>query len=71
MATNAPALEIIKLWPSKFLEGDLPGYEGPTQRLITLAENHPEDDVFAIDDQGVQWLKSHVAHGIAAYLRET
>jgi len=71
MATNAPALEFIKLWPSKFLEGDLPGYEAPTQRLITLAENHPEDDVFAIDDQGVQWLKSHVAHGVAAYLRET
>ncbi len=71
MAMNAPALEIITLWPSKFLEGDLPGHEAPTQRLITLAESHPEDGVFAIDDPGVHWLKSHVAHGVEAYLRET
>ncbi len=70
MAMNAPALEIIKLWPSMFLEKDLPGHEAPTQRLITLAESHPEDGVFAIDDPGVQWLKSQVAHGVAAYLRE-
>ncbi len=71
MAMNAPAIEIIKLWPSMFLEKDLPGHEAPTQRLITLAESHPEDGVFAIDDPGIQWLKSQVAHGVAAYLRET
>ena len=68
---NAPALEIIKLWPSVFLEKDLPGYEAPTRRLIALAESHPEDGVFAIDDPGVQWLKSQVAHAVAAYLHET
>ncbi len=37
MTMNAPALEIIKLWPSVFLEADLPGYEAPTQRVIALA----------------------------------
>ncbi len=42
MTMNAPALEIIKLWPSVFLEADLPGYEAPTQRVIALAESHPE-----------------------------
>ena len=71
MAMKAPALEFIKLWPSVFLEADLPGYEAPTQRLIALAERHPGDGVFAIDDPGVHWLKSQVAHGVAAYLRET
>lgn len=71
MAMNAPALEIIKLWPSVFLEKDLPGYEAPTQRLLALAESHPGDGVFAIDDPGVVWLKSQVAHAVAAYLHET
>ncbi len=71
MATNAPALEIIKLWPSVFLEADLPGYEAPTGRLMALAESHPGDGVFAMDDPGVQWLKRQVAHGVAAYFRET
>jgi hypothetical protein len=71
MAMKAPALEFIKLWPSVFLEADVPGYEAPTQRLIALAERHPGEGVFAIDDPGVHWLKSQVAHGVAAYLRET
>jgi hypothetical protein len=71
MVTNAPALEVIRLWPSVFLEADLPDYQAPAQRLMALAESHPGDGVFAMDDAGVQWLKSQVAHGVAAYLRET
>jgi hypothetical protein len=71
MAMNAHALEIIKLWPSVFLEKELPGYQAPTQRLIALAESRPGDGVFAIDDPGVQWLKSQVAHAVGAYLHET
>ena len=71
MTAKAPGLEIIKLWPSVFLEADLPGYEAPTQRLIALAESRPGDGVFAIDDPGVQWLKSQIAHAVGAHLRET
>jgi len=62
-------LEIIRLWPSIFLEADLPGYEAPTQRLIALAESRPGDGVFAIEDPGVAWLKDHLAHAVGAYLQ--
>ena len=71
MATEAPALEIIKLWPSIFLEKDLPDYEAPTRRLTALAESRSADGVFAIDDPGVHWLKSQLGHALGAYLRET
>ena len=71
MATQAPAIEIIKLWPSVFLEVELPDYEVPTQRLIALAETRPGDAVFAIDDPGVEWLKRQVAHAVGAYLHKT
>jgi hypothetical protein len=71
MATKTLDLEIIKLWPSIFLEADLPGHEEPTQRLIALAESRSDDGVFAIDDPGVQWLKLQVAHAVGKYLNKT
>ncbi len=64
-------LEIIKLWPSVFLEGHLPGHEAATEQLIALAESRPGDAVFAIDDPGVQWLKDQLAHAVGAYLHRT
>jgi len=70
MATRVPGLEIIKLWPSVFLEVDLPDYETPTQRLIALAGNQVGEGVFAIDNPGVQWLKRHVAHAVGSYLHK-
>jgi hypothetical protein len=71
MSTKVAGLEIIKLWPSIFLEKDLPDHEAPTRQLIALAESRPGDGVFAIDDAGVEWLKGQVAQAIGAYLHET
>ena len=71
MTTQAPALEISKLWSSVFFEADLPDYEAPTQQLIALAESRPGDGVFAIDDLGVVWLKAQIAHAVGAYLHRT
>lgn len=71
METNGPAVELIKLWPSIFLEQDLPGHEAPTRRLIDLAAQRGDEGVFAIDDPAVQWLKSQVAHGVGMYLRRS
>lgn len=71
MSPQSPELEIIKLWPSIFLESDLPGYEAPTQRLMALAESRPGEGVFSIDDPGVEWLKQQLAHGVGAYLHRT
>jgi hypothetical protein len=64
-------LEIIKLWPSVFLESHLPAHEDATRRLIALAESRPGDAVFAIDDPGVAWLKDQLAHAVDAYLHRT
>jgi hypothetical protein len=71
MAAQLPGLEIIKLWPSIFLEADLPDYEAPTERLIALAESRGGEGVFAIDDPCVEWLKRQVAHAVASYLQKT
>lgn len=71
MSPESPGLEIIKLWPSIFLECDLPGYEAPTQRLMALAESRSGEGVFAIDDPGVEWLKGQLAHAVGAYLHRT
>jgi hypothetical protein len=66
--TRASAVEIISLWPSLFLEADLPGFAAPTERLIALAATRGDDGVFSIDDPGVDWLKRQIAHGVGAYL---
>lgn len=71
MSVEVPGLEIIRLWPSVFLEKDLPDHEAPTRALIALAEARPGGGVFAIDDASVAWLKGHVAQAVAAYQRET
>ena len=71
MDTNAAELEIIKLWPSIFLERDLADHEAPTRGLIALAESRSDDDVFVIDDPGVEWLKNQIAQAVNAYLDET
>ena len=69
MSEEIPELEIIRLWPSVFLECDLPGFEAPTQRLMALAESRSEEGVFAIDDSGVAWLKDQLARAVSAYLQ--
>jgi hypothetical protein len=66
--TRPSAVEIITLWPSLFLEADLPDYAAPTNRLIALATTRRDEGVFAIDDPGVAWLKRQIAHGVGAYL---
>lgn len=71
MASKTPGFEIIKLWPSVFLETDLPDYETPTRQLIALAGKHAGDVVFAIDDPGVEWLKGHLSRAVSAYLQYT
>ena len=48
MSASVTGLEIIKLWPSVFLERDLPGHEEATRALIALAETRPDAGVFAI-----------------------
>ena len=69
MSEENPELEIIRLWPSVFLECDVPGYEAPTQRFMALAESRSEEGVFAIDDPGVAWLKDQLARAVVAYLQ--
>lgn len=71
MVTKAPGLEIIKLWPSVFLEIDLPDYERPAQQLIALAGTHAGDGVFTIDDPCIEWLRDHLARAVTAYLQRT
>jgi len=71
MAPKVPGIEFIRLWPSVFLETDLPDYETPTRRLIELAGTHAGDAVFAIDDPCVEWLKGHLSGAISAYLQHT
>jgi hypothetical protein len=69
MSEENPELEIVRLWPSVFLECDLPGFEAPTQRLMALAERRSEEGVFAIDDPGVAWLKDQLARGVGAFIQ--
>lgn len=68
MENPAPNVEIITLWPSLFLEADIPDHGPSTERLIDLATHRRDEGVFAIDDPGVAWLKRQIAHGVHAYL---
>lgn len=71
MSIGTPDLEIVKLWPSSFLDQALPDHEAPTHRLAELAAERASDAVFSIEDPSVEWLKAHVAHGIGAHLLKT
>lgn len=62
-------VELITLWPSLFLEADLPRHEDSTRRLIALARREPDAGVFAIDDPAIPWLEAQVARGVRAYLQ--
>ncbi|MDX1433126.1 MAG: hypothetical protein R3286_11830, partial [Gammaproteobacteria bacterium] len=61
-------LELIELWPTLILSQPLPRHEAHTERLAALAREHAGEGVFAVADASVDWLKTHVAHGVNAYL---
>jgi len=71
MSIGTPELEIVKLWPSTLLDQPLPEHQAWTRRLAELAEEQPSESVFAIEDESVEWLKAHLAHGIGAFLLKT
>lgn len=70
MVEGVPGLELLQLWPNMFLQQSLPDCEEPTRRLEALARERPDEDVFSIDDAGVEWLKSNIVYGVSAYLKE-
>jgi len=47
----------------------LPDHDGPDRALLRMAAAEaPPDDLFAVDDEAVRWLKGHVDDAIAAWL---
>lgn len=65
------AIELLTLWPTFFLKQALSDFELHNQRLSSLAHAKPMANVFEISDGSVEWLKSHVAQGIDAFLRKS
>lgn len=61
--------EFVELWPSAFLIQPLPDCQQPNTRLSELAISHSSQGVFGIKDAAIDWLRTHVAHGISQYLR--
>lgn len=62
-------IEVISLWPSLFLEADLPDHEAHTRALMDLSRSRPDAGVFALDAPGVDWLKQQIAYAVGIYLR--
>ena len=71
MTTAIPGLDLLRLWPSTFLNQPLPDHEPHSRRLAALAAERPGENVLAIADDSVEWLKANLFHGIIGYLRNT
>ena len=66
-STSQP--EFIELWSSPFLIQPLPDCDQPNTRLSELARSHSSDGVFGIKDPAIDWLRAHLSHGVAQYLK--
>jgi uncharacterized protein (TIGR02466 family) len=80
MPASPPGPEILRLWPTQFLRHTLPGADRANPLLAALVldrdarraqmtTGYLDDDIFAVDDPAVQWLRQCVGRAVLDYAK--